>query len=154
MRPRIALAGLLLTACPPPDAVPLADTGASATEPSIAFLFPPPGATYQLELTEDCLVDELIVVDIDGLELVEPESAPPADGQGHWHFDWDGTGYTSAYAAFYAWQGDPAALGIAPGALRNLTVSLQANDHADLDGFAEWTAFVEYEVIDPHGCFP
>lgn len=154
MRPWIALA-LLATACPPPDPVPLGvDTAGQVVEPSIRLLHPPAGATYQLELTEDCRVEELIAVDIDAFELLEPESAPPADGQGHWHFDWGGDGYAAAFEEFYAWSGDAAALGVTPGALRSLTVTLQANDHADLDQFAEWTSFVEYQVVDNHGCFP
>jgi hypothetical protein len=154
MRPWLA-ATLVLIACPAPDPVDLgADTAVADAEPSIHLVHPPEGATYQLVLTEDCQVDELIAVDIDNFELLTPESAPPTDGQGHWHFDWGGVGYAAADQAFYEWSGDAASLGVTPGALRNLTVTLQANDHADLDQFEEWSAFVEYEVIDDHGCFP
>lgn len=80
-----ALAMLLLVAlgCAPPEPFDLS-SGTDVVEPFIEIVYPEGGQV--VELNDNCEFDEIIVVYIDGLELVPPgPDVPAVEGQGHWH---------------------------------------------------------------------
>ena len=65
---------LIVAACAPPPA---------ASGLSIELLYPE--SDQEVTLDGDCVLREPIVVDIDGLNLVDPAPDNIVDGQGHWH---------------------------------------------------------------------
>jgi len=145
------VAAMVLVACAPPDPVGLADTGVEVTEPSLAFVHPPPGQTFEAELDDDCFMRVLIAVDVDDFALIEPESQPPSDREGHLHIAWGTGAYNPVSEAAFLLEVDAVAENLTTNAIRNLRVSLQANDHADLDQYENWDATVEYTLTDPSG---
>jgi hypothetical protein len=73
-----ALAGL--GGCAPPPPLQLAEPGDRS--PSIEIIHP--GQSDEIELDATCVLTELIVVYVTGLELVDPKNQL-VDGEGHWH---------------------------------------------------------------------
>ena len=145
------VATVLLFGCAPPNVDPV-DTGVVGNaDPSVTFVHPPPGETFEVELDEDCHMRVLVALDIDNFELFEPESRPPTDAEGHFHVSWNGGAYLAISEAAFELDIDAVAENLTVGVNRNLRVTLQANDHADLDQFDDWEATVEYVTVDPSG---
>lgn len=144
----------LASACAPPDPFVTVDTGAANVEPSLAFVNPPPGATFEAELDDDCFLRVLIAADVDNFTLFEPESRPPADNEGHMHVAWGTGGYNPVSESAFLLEVDAVGENLTVGVIRDFRLSLQANDHSDLDQFDAWEATVEYTISDPSGsCF-
>ena len=115
---------LLLTACPPPQAV---DGSAGVT---VELLYPEPDE--RVMANEDGSVDILGVVFITGLELTDPaEATGLEDGQGHWHFNAEGSGYVPSFGPsvlMHLDADDPLAPGDAEQRVL-VKVDLHDNDH-------------------------
>ncbi len=126
---------VLAIACAPPPLVP-----AGGGELGIELLFPEPGD--QVPLNDDCELDTVIVVDIDGLELVPPAPDDLVEGQGHWHGGPDlASGYCVSFgSACRDYDGAGVRLG-----LQTLFVQLQNNGHEPLGPEDQ----VEIEVVPP-----
>jgi hypothetical protein len=146
------------TACAPPDPISLVDSGSDTevveADPSIRILFPEldDNGQVRVELTDSCAIEQLFVLDVDNFELVPPNTAANSDGQGHVHValgeDYDAT---SSATMVFRRAGIDASSALVPASFGFIRVSLQANDHSDLDQFPEWEHQVEYYVEDPSG---
>lgn len=158
MRASFIAALVLVTACAPPDPVELGTaTEDLVIEPSVEILHPvpdDPAQPYLIALDEDCMLVQLVVIDVDGIELVAPLTPDATETQGHVHVDFGAGDYDAAYTAAHTFSRGP----ITPDSpyasegIKSLLVTLQANDHSDLDAFDGWDSLVEYR-IDPNGCF-
>jgi len=118
---RAPLPALLVLACAPP----LHD----APQAAIEIMYPENGLELQLE--DDCSLDEPIVVRVDGVELVPSDPDNVAEGEGHWHggFDLRVVGYC---ASSTTWCDDFASEGLV-GGFTSLFAQLQDNGHTPLD---------------------
>jgi len=118
----LALVLFAVFGCAPPDPLDLDEL----VPPSIDVLYPEPGQV--VELNEDCELDVLIVVDVDGLELVDFEEAEgPVDGEGHWHGGPDlGTGFCRSFAT---WCDDYDSDPFPDGTTASIFATLVNNDH-------------------------
>ena len=145
MRAAVVCGLLVAAGCEPPPAPEDVADG-----PSIEILDPRPGQT--IKLNADCLLDTLIVVNIEGLEVVAPDPDNIVDGQGHWHGGPDlAAGYCISWHSFCEGGDDPpttyVGTSVSPGTAR-LFAGLTDNGHAPLD-FPE--ASVEILVENPDG---
>jgi len=155
----LACAALLLGAgCAPPDPVLLVDTGVDEVvvdgDPSVAILYPERDENGQIriELTEDCAIRQLFVLDVDNFELSPPTASGNVEGEGHVHVafgeDYDAT--SSPVMVFERTNID-ASSPLVPASFGFIRVSLQENDHTDIEHFPHWQDEAEYYVVDPSG---
>src|SRR5262245_4980143 len=152
---RAALVGAFVAAAcdppPPPGTVTDTDTG-----PSIEILYPEPG--QEVTLNDACVLDTLLIVHIEGLELVPPDPANIVDGQGHWHGGLDvEQGYCASWTAYcVGGDGSPGtfdATSISPGNV-TLFAALRDNGHAPLGPQAEVEISVADALNGPDGGCP
>ncbi len=73
------IATAALSACAPPEL-----DGQNAV-PTIRIAYPTPD-TGPLALTEDCLLETLIVVTVDAFELATVDASLASPDRGHWHY--------------------------------------------------------------------
>jgi hypothetical protein len=154
MRTSCFSALLWAVGCAAPDPIDFGD----ALEPRVQILFPTPEdpqLPLEVELTEDCFLRQLVVVDIDGIELTQPETPDATESQGHMHIAFDPTDYDAVYTEAHDFIRGPltSTSSYASQGIKTLRVTLQANDHADLDQYEFWDSVVEYKIVDNHGCF-
>jgi len=92
----LGLVFFALLGCAPPDPIDADLVG----EPTIEILFPTAG--MEIELDDQCRLDTVIVVDIDGLDVVDwTERDEDIEGEGHWHGGPDLTdGYCLSFQTF------------------------------------------------------
>ena len=132
---------LLLSGCAPPD--PIEST---AAVPEIRLLFP--DGSEPLELDGDGFLRTLVVVDLIGIDFVEPEGTDPVDGEGHYHLFVQETTYVEAPSAlFFELESDA----FTAGSRGIINVDLRQNDHSLLSEAVDecdCTAAVEFDVVD------
>ena len=129
--------GSLLGGCEPPD----------AELPSIEILYPE-GAT--IELQHDCSLLIDIVVDIDNLEMVDPDSVTEAEmGQGHWHMDINGEPSESLWGSIVAtYQGGADIFDVKD--ILRIETTLQDNEHNVMQG-EDTRSAIELVIVEPAG---
>ncbi len=132
---------LLGAACAPPPE----PGGTSAA--SIELIHPSPSeAELALDLTGRLAF--LVAVDIDGIEFLTPGSNDQnVEGEGHYHFTLNGVYIGAPAERAYEYVSEIAEFRI--GQEVSLRVSLQGNDHRDLDQFADWEDIAEFTVAGP-----
>ncbi len=137
------LVTLPVLGCAPPPAVEIAVEDTGAPPPSVLIVHPEPDAT--VKLSDDCLLDTIVAVDIDNFELTTPDPTNVEPGKGHWHLILrdDGT-----YTPVSAQSAKIAAAGFTPNTIVRIRATLQASDHSDLDMFPDWEDFVEIFIMD------
>jgi hypothetical protein len=137
--------GFVVAGCEPPPAPGEEDAG-----PSIEILDPRPGQV--ITLNDQCQLDTLLVVNIEGLEVVAPDPENVVEGQGHWHGGPDlAAGYCISWHSFCVggdtppttYAGDNVEAGTA-----KLFAALTDNAHAPLD---VPEASVEITLVEPEG---
>ncbi|MEN0062805.1 MAG: hypothetical protein AAGA48_11690 [Myxococcota bacterium] len=136
---RVALLiGSIVMACAPPDPITV-NAG-----PAIEVKFPEQGQT--LTLNDNCEIETILVVDIDGLTLVDPEDdREPVDGEGHWH---GGPSLERGFCRSAAtWCDDYDRESFSDGSNVLLSVSLVTNNHLPLGPEAQ----VEVTLEAPDG---
>jgi hypothetical protein len=141
--------GLVVAGCEPPPAPEGVTDG-----PSIEILDPRPGQT--ITLNDACVLDTLLVVNIEGLEVVAPKPDELVEGEGHWHGGPDlDAGYCIAWHSFCEGGEDPpntyAGSSAAAGTAK-LFAELTDNGHAPLPGVP--VASVEVFIEEPVGGCP
>lgn len=144
---------LLLTACPPPEAV---DAGAGLT---VELLYPEPD--QRIMANEDGSIDILGVVAIGGLELTDPAEADSlVDGQGHWHLNAEGSGYVPSFnsSAVLHLESDDALAPVDSERRVLVKVDLHDNDHGlllldddTIPSDQTEVVLVPYEAPEPAG---
>lgn len=140
MRANPLLVGALLVAgigagCAPPPPIE------AGSEPEIRLLYP--DSSQDFSLNSEGRLQFLVVVDIIGLEYVEPaEDLADVEGQGHWHVNLNDA-YLSAPSNLY-YEVDSA--GFVSGDAVKLSATLQDNSHDDLDQYDSWQAILEFEI--------
>jgi len=150
---RAALVGAFVVAgCEPPPP-PGTVTGAG---PSIEILYPEQGQT--VPLNDLCVLDTLLIVDIQGIDLVPPDPANLVEGQGHWHGGLSvEQGYCASFIAYCTGgDGSPGtfdATTVSPGNV-SLFASLRDNGHVPLGAEAEVEILVEEGADAPDGGCP
>jgi hypothetical protein len=144
MRAAVVCGLLVAVGCEPPPA-----PEDEADGPSIEILDPRPGQV--VKLNDDCVLDTLIVVNIEGLEVVAPDPENIVPGQGHWHGGPDlAAGYCIAWHSFCEGGDDTPSTyvgtSVVPGPAK-LFAELTDNGHGPL-GFE---TSVEILVENPDG---
>ena len=124
----------LLTGCEPPPPVDV--TG----DPQIRLLYPDEGVPIPLD--PDGNLAFLVVVDILDFDFLPGGADSLVEGQGHWHLNLNDVYVDSPTELFYevsqpGWQSQDAI---------KLSVTLQDNQHGDLDQFDGWEAIYEFVV--------
>lgn len=123
MRRALLLGCILGSACAPPE--PIRD---------IQILFPTP-ETDEIEVDTDGILQSLIVVDIDGFDVLpEGDADPSSETEGHWHV-YVNNRYKAAVSDGLTFELSDA--GHAPGDQISITVALAHDNHdeiSDADG--------------------
>lgn len=112
----------MLVACAPPD--PPVGGGALGVE-----ILHPPADVGSVALDDDGVLRILIVVDVNGIEFVEPGTVDEdVEGQGHWHLHVNGGYEGPPPARFILWEDEAAEEG------QNYAIraSMATNDHNDV----------------------
>ncbi len=123
---------------------------------SIEILFPEPG--WEIPLNDLCVLDTLLIVDIQGLDLIPADPANIVEGQGHWHGGLNvEQGYCSSAVAYCTGgDGSPGTFdgtAVRPGNV-TLFASLRDNGHAPLGPVAEVEILVQDPLDGPDGGCP
>ena len=150
---RAALVSALVAAagCEPPP-----PPGTVVDGPTIEILYPEPG--QPIALSDACVLDTLLIVDIQGIDLVPPDPANLVEGQGHWHGGLSvEQGYCASSIAYcVGGDGSPGTFDgtdVSPGQA-TLFASLRDNGHTPLGPEAEVEITVEDALDGPDGGCP
>lgn len=137
---------LLLIACEPPDAPDFGGAG----EPLVELLNPP-ADVGTIPLDDQGVLSFLVVADIDNLTWVPPsqDHEDPVDGEGHYHVNINGAYVAAPTLLYYEYASQPGEFTV--GQQLQLSVTLAANDHSDLDMYEEWQQVIEFEVGEAEG---
>ncbi len=126
--------------CQPPDAVTLGDT--AVAQPEIRLLYPDANVPISLDPTDGNL-RFMVVVDLVGIEFNDPGLATNVvDGEGHWHLSLNDAYVDAPDDLYYELDQE----GWNSGEAVKLTVTLQDNEHADLDQYAGWQDILEFVI--------
>ncbi|MCB9680505.1 MAG: hypothetical protein H6733_03465 [Alphaproteobacteria bacterium] len=148
MRPLVVLLGLVLAACEPPPN-PL------GSGVSLDIIYPPAtnpgGGAFQIlpETDGDYHID--VIVDIEGIELVNPYTDPPPpvdDTQGHWHLETAGQSHVTSFDRWAELVVDGST--ITSNSIIVLTATMRQNDHNPRE--VEGTAIedtIEVQLVAP-----
>lgn len=143
------LALLAATACAPPGQL----QGVSL-EPGIRLVYPDPLETTQLPLDEDGELQFLVVVELLGMDFVEPSNGlDPVDGEGHWHLflDEQYTAPKKLYHELVATELNPEGT-FTVGTTVTLSVDIRNNDHSPFDSCdPSCTDSIEFTIAEFDG---
>jgi len=151
MRAALVGAFVAVAGCEPPP-----PPGTATDGPTIEILYPEAGQA--VTLNDLCVLDTLLIVHIEGIDLVPADPANIVAGQGHWHGGLNvEQGYCSSALAF-CWGGDGSpgtfdATEVSPGQA-TLFASLRDNGHTPLGPQAEVEILVEDALDGPDGGCP
>jgi hypothetical protein len=126
------------TGCEPPPAV----EGGGTMEPEVRLLYPDADVPITLDPVTGNL-KLLIVVDLVGITFNDPGLAEQiTDGEGHYHVSLNDVSIDAPPNLWYEIDEE----GWSVGDAGKLTVSLQDNEHGDLDQYTLWQDIFEFTV--------